>query len=251
MQSVRRLFLSLAITSIATASSAESLSTFEGCFVRSYPRIGAGNIAEIRVVVRPTPKEGPVFDSYDAQVGKTTSSIDISYRFWELPNVAFGIENFRCPRIGGKIVCGIECGGGSISVSPLLKGDLLVEARKLLAANGGVSSLLLVDDADSFSMKGTHTLKRVEPAQCEGVGQSSTTGGIVLQQGDYHPYVRRITTQLAKLGYLANSSTSLFTPDVTSALKAFQEKFRLEPTGIADPATMRLLNVRAIVEGGC
>lgn len=247
------LSLSMIMTSLVVSSaSAEPLSSFQGCFARTYPRIGAGNLAEIRATVRPAAKDGPVMESIGADDDKVeTSAVDISYRFWALPNISFGVNNFRCPRIDGKITCTLECDSGSISFSPLVNGDLLIESHRIAADNGGMSSLLLGDDLDSFSLRGTHTLRRAEPDQCKDTGQTVATGGIVLQQGDYHPYVRRIATQLAKLGYLTRPVSSLFTDEVTSALKAFQQQFQLESTGIADTATMRLLNIRTIVEGSC
>jgi hypothetical protein len=255
MPALRSLTLSLfmfATSPVGYSALADPLSSFQGCFVRNYPRIGAGNLAEIRAAVRPTLKDGPVFSSIDVQQSKDeTSSVDVSFRFWSLPNITFGVSNFHCPRIDGKITCTLECDYGSISFSPLINGDLLIESHRIAPNNGGMSSLLLEDSLDSFSLRGTHTLRRAEASQCQDAGQTVATGGIVLQQGDYHPYVRRIATQLAKLGYLTRPVSSFFTEEVSSALKAFQQKFQLAPTGIADTATMRLLNIRTIVEGSC
>jgi murein L,D-transpeptidase YcbB/YkuD len=50
---------------------------------------------------------------------------------------------------------------------------------------------------------------------------------------------------------LTTPGTSLFTNEVADALRRFQLKFHLPPTGTADPQTIRMLNIRAVVEGGC
>jgi hypothetical protein len=225
---------------------------FEGCFVRDYPRrAGTRDYANIEVAIRSAPADGVSNYSVGAEEGKgELVTVDFSYAFWSLPKVALGLENFRCPRQNGKITCTIEC-SGQMKLLPLINGDLLLSADRMEIDTGGVSSLIVQDPAENFTLRGTHVLRRVGPGRCLKPKPESDRGGIVLQQGDYHPFVRQLSAQLAKLGFLTAPGTSFFSDEIAAALRAFQANARLEPSGVADARTIRLLNVRSVAESGC
>jgi hypothetical protein len=247
---VRTLLSVVVVLSPTTTVLAQSSSGADGCFVKEYPRAeNTNDLARIEVAVRKPadPRSRRFFGFKD---DGESSAIEVRYRFWSIPNAEFSIDDFRCPRAkNGKITCSVDC-NGAVSFSPLINGDLLVVSDRIGTDSGSVSSLVLTDDADAFSLLGVHVLRRVNPELCHEVARPNG-GGIVLQRGDYHPYVRQISTQLAKLGFWTTPGTSLFTEELSNAIRDFQTKFQLEPTGSADTATIRTLDIQAVTGGSC
>ena len=73
---------------------------------------------------------------------------------------------------------------------------------------------------------------------------------ISLKEGDKGKEVAEIQLKLKEKGYTVKKVDGIFTADTSKAVKAFQEKSKLKPTGIVDAKTYGLLLGKNMVSAG-
>jgi putative peptidoglycan binding protein len=220
-----------------------------GCFIRKYP-VGSNSAGYswVRIAIgHKTLAETTSSVSKEPIPGE--ENVDFDFGYHSLPNVQFGYSAWSCSKHGASLQCSVECDSGGITLHPLLNGDLLVEGSVAVGV-APLSSILLHQDG-SLQFEGPHTLRRVDPQQCVRPVRETNDARVIFQPGDYSPKIRELSSQLAKLGFLAAPSDSLYSTDVAGAMRKFQASIGLNPTGMADVQSIRLLALQAETRGGC
>jgi hypothetical protein len=238
-------FLTLSSSVAAHAQSTAPLPP-NGCYARDYPkRVDPENYEWIRLRI----------DNYEPRAGHEPSDreVTLKYAHWSLPHADFGYDGLYCKIEGAAISCSVQCDGGAITLRQLVNGDLLLEGDpSLRVEDGRVSSVILGSrEADGFSFSGTHTLRPVPLQMCQARDLLADPARILFQVGDYHPLVMQVSVQLAKLGFLTVPPAPIYSHHTVAAMRAFQSSIGLEPTGITNARTLKLLRARATTTAGC
>jgi hypothetical protein len=217
-----------------------------GCYIANFSE-ESGQLKQVRLSIPENFVEQhmPAEEAPTMLLGATVSASRWGIRGPDIEDVGMG-----CSLEGERVVCSIDCDGGSASWESI--GDDLILFTSTLAMATGHASLVMNPEPSgkSTSLHGTFVLREADPAQCLAASKS-TPLLTELRPGDLTPLVQRTERALQDLGYFSGTPDWTFDDETARAVSDFQAALELPQTGEVDRVTQEKLTLYAVLEGGC
>ncbi|RUV04132.1 peptidoglycan-binding protein [Mesorhizobium sp. M6A.T.Cr.TU.017.01.1.1] len=175
-----------------------------------------------------------------------TGSVVLSYSLWGFPNHEHLWEGYCSKKSDKFLECGQDCQGGSLKIT--LRGPKVYAYAKGLvySLKGSISILATQGSLGSFS--GMFPLMPVSDAaggrNCRAAVEHVS---VQWRPGDVSSVVEEAEERLSVLGYFLEVPDWTFDDRTSAALRRFQKRYGLEPTGYYDDNTEAMLAAASLV----